>query len=112
MISSGHTELHHHVCVPIQGICDNGFAPGFVINGHWTLWPAPGNRNYSIIYSQVSETYSFCFSNVTEDITLTEYCHQRHIAGCSICSDGSESNEIILQSFSDIQLASKSNSIH
>lgn len=104
---SGYTELYRHTCVPIQGICSNGVVPGFIINGVWTLWPAPGNVNYSVINSQVSGRYSFCFNNVTQDITLTEYCYQQHTAGCPRCVD-----DVELLSYSYILISVASKSMH
>lgn len=103
--------MYAQVCVPIQGNCDPTSASAFIINGDWTQWPTPGNRNYNITYSEISDTYSFCFVNVTEDIILTEYCYQQHTAGCMICFDSEmNSNELIFLSYSYItaSLASKS----
>ena len=103
LFSSGNIEIYDHVCVPIQGSCDLVSVPRFIINGDWTLWPTPGNRNYNVTYSEASDTYRFCFINVTGDIILAEYCYQQHTAGCSICYDAeSNSNEIMFLSYSNI----------
>ena len=107
-VYSGNAALHDQICVPIEGTCDSGSVPGFIINGDWILWPAPGNTNYRVMYSQVSETYSFCLNNATKDIALTEYCYQQHTAGCSICSDDSNQLNFLSHSNIFIQVPSKS----
>lgn len=85
------------ICIPIHGPCSTGSAPDFYINGLLTSWPESGQLYNITLHSQ---TYHFCFRNITEDIIITEYCLQGHIAGCSLCSfrDG----ERVFQSRSEI----------
>ena len=90
-------QYHQDVCILIQGVCDRGVSPQFFING---LWPLSGSREYYITYSQNSSTYSFCFSNISSNIILTEYCHEYHSAGCFLCSV--DSGEIYFLSHTNI----------
>ena len=97
----GHIDgFYQGICVPIQVLCNQGVVPEFFINGHLTLWPTSGNSLYNVTYSETSRSYSFCFSNVTEDIVLTEYCYRDHSAGCSLCSV--ESSEVKFLSYTYI----------
>ena len=93
-------EYYVAVCVPIQGICSSGSAPRFYINGQLTSWPQPGGTLYNITYSRSSESYRFCFYNVTEETVLTEYCHHTHTAECLLCS--AASGEVQFLSYSEI----------
>ena len=98
---TGHIEQYSQdVCVPIQGACDTGSVSEFFINDRLTLWPEPATQLHNVTYSLISRMYSFCFTNVTEAVTIAEYCYQVHSAGCSLCSV--QSGEIIFQSSSEI----------
>ena len=79
-------RIHDEICVPVQGICSHGFTSEFFINGHSVLWPEPNASDFRTTYSPATETYRFCFINVTSNITFTEYCYQEHTTGCSLCS--------------------------
>ena len=94
------------VCVPIRGVCGSGFVPKFFINGHLIPWPQPGGTLYNITYSASSQSYKFCFHNITEEIKLTEFCHFTHRAGCSLCS--ADSGEVEFLSYSEISVVSQS----
>lgn len=110
----GYTERSiQSVCVPIEGRCNSGVLPGFIINGQWTLWPTTGNTQYNVTYSHELSTFTFCFRNITDSeniIMLSEYCYQSHTVGCSLCSH--ESNEIIFKSYSHIFLQIRSKSLY
>lgn len=93
-------EYYEAVCVPIRGVCGARFVPKFFINGHLISWPLPGGTLYNITYS---ESYSFCFHNITEEIVLTEFCHFTHRDGCSLCS--ADSGEVEFLSYSEIFMA-------
>ena len=98
--------IHYYqdVCVPIQGARDRKAVPEFFINGQLTLWPWPGtSTQYNVTVTQNSRTYSFCFINITSDITLTEYCYQDHLMGCSLCSN--ESGQIYFLSLTVISVS-------
>ena len=47
--------------------------------------PQSNTVPYNITRSLDLGTYSFCFSNITEDMVLIEYCYQAHLAGCPFC---------------------------
>lgn len=105
MYAAGFIEQYFQdVCVPIQGECDTGSSSEFFINGQLTLWPDPPTQQYNITYSPTSRAYSFCFTNTTAPITIAEYCHQDHSAGCSLCSV--QSGELVFQTRSEILIFS------
>ena len=93
-------EYYGATCVPILGVCSSVFVPEFFINGHLTLWPQPGGALYNITFSTSSQSYNFCFNNITEDVVLTESCHYTHTASCSLCS--ADSGEVEFLSYSEI----------
>ena len=96
-----HTQLFHQdLCVSIQGICEVLSLSEFFINGHLTQWPQSDNMQYNVTYSQSSREYSFCFINITENITISEFCYQHHSASCSLCS--TDTGELYFLSYSSI----------
>ena len=79
-------QVHQDICVSIRGICESHSLPEFFINGYLTQWPQSDNTQYNVAYSPSSREYSFCFINITENITISEFCYQHHLASCSLCS--------------------------
>ena len=97
------------MCVPIQGACDRAVSE-FFVNGQQTLWPWPGtSTQYNVTINQNPRTYSFCFTNVSSDISLSEYCYQDHSMGCSLCS--ADSGQIYFLSQTIISLSEKGESL-
>lgn len=77
------------MCVPIQGACDRGAVPEFFINSQHMLWPWPGTTMlYNVTITQNPRMYHFCFSNISGDIILSEFCYQDHLMNCTLCSAG------------------------
>ena len=104
----GHVDQYYQdICVPLQGLCNEGIVPEFFINGHLTLYPLPDNRLYNVTYSETSRLYSFCFANITEDTVLTEYCYRDHSAGCSLCSVDSGEIQFVSYTYISISIQSK-----
>lgn len=99
---------YQDVCIPIQGACDRGAVPEFFINGQHMLWPWPGTSMlYNVTIIQNPRMYSFCFSNVSKDIILTEFCYQDHLMGCSLCSADSGQIYFLSQTIISTSLRSK-----
>lgn len=96
-------QIYHYfqdICIPIQGECPSGFASQFFINGQLTLWPRPNNEQYSTTFNSFTGAYKFCFSNLTEEVVVSEYCYNIHSIGCSLCS--AQSGEVVFQTLSEI----------
>ena len=87
-LSIGSIQTYNQdVCVPIQGACDRGAVPEFFVNSQHMLWPWPGRSMlYNVIITQNPRMYHFCFSNISRDIILSEFCYEDHLMDCSLCS--------------------------
>ena len=46
----------------------------FYINGEVTMW-SHSTAQFNISYDRLSGRYNFCFTRISEDTSLTEYCH-------------------------------------
>ena len=84
-------QLQQHqvydVCALIRGACSSGSPSRFFINQHAIQRPLSTTNTlpYNITRSPDLGTLSFCFSNITEDTVLIEYCYQAHLSGCPFC---------------------------
>ena len=81
---TGFIHQYRDVCVPIS-TC-NSLTSSFFINGIVTTWPESSSP-YNITYDHTSEVYNFCFSNVSGNIVLIEFCHGfPDSTQCPLCS--------------------------
>ena len=98
-------QYFQDICIPIYGVCRERYDPEFFINGELTLWPEPYDNRFNITWYPSTRSYHFCFTNVTQDITLIEYCYQGHSAGCFLCSaESQQAGELYFLTHSNILL--------
>lgn len=81
----GFVYEYESICVPIS-TC-NQRTSSFLINGIAISWSMASTHPYNIAYDHATGTYHFCFSNVTENILFTEFCHgSPDSTDCPLCS--------------------------